>query len=125
MRLVPLIFALSCLIAGEGFAKDAVGSAALGDGLKGALGEGGLVASLKTGGVQDRVAAARAEREAALASGAVQLVGVTKFVDPDPRPAPFEIEREARVASGGDACDPLIPVRFAAPFETQQWAAGR
>ena len=88
-------------------------------------GEGGLVASLKTGGVQDRVAAARAEREAALASGAVQLVGVTKFVDPDPRPAPFEIEREARVASGGDACDALIPVRFAAPFETQQWAAGR
>jgi len=88
-------------------------------------GEGGLVASLKTGGVQVRVAAARAEREAALASGAVQLVGVTKFVDPDPRPAPFEIEREARVASGGDACDALIPVRFAAPFETQQWAAGR
>ena len=88
-------------------------------------GEGGLVASLKTGGLQARVAAARAEREAALASGGVQLVGVTKFVDPHPRPAPFEAVSEANIRTGGDACDPLIPVRFAAPFETQVWEAGQ
>jgi len=88
-------------------------------------GEGGLVAALKTGGVQDRVAAARAEREAALAGGAAHLVGVTKFVDPEPRPAPFEADAAAIPRTGGDVCAPLIPVRFAAPFETQQWEAGQ
>jgi methylmalonyl-CoA mutase len=88
-------------------------------------GEGGLITALRTGDVQDRVAAARAEREAALASGASQLVGVTKFVDPDPRPAPFEAGPKAPRQTGGDACDPLIPIRFAAPFETQEWEAAR
>jgi methylmalonyl-CoA mutase len=88
-------------------------------------GEGGLIIALRTGDIQDRVAAARAEREAALASGASQLVGVTKFVDPDPRPAPFEAEPARPAQTGGDACDPLIPIRFAAPFETQAWEAGR
>ncbi len=88
-------------------------------------GEGGLVIALRTGDIQDRVAAARAEREAALAGGASQLVGVTKFVDPDPRPAPFEAEPDRPAQTGGDACDPLMPIRLAAPFETQQWEAGR
>ena len=88
-------------------------------------GEGGLIVALRTGDIQDRVAAARAEREVALASGASQLVGVTKFVDPDPRPAPFEAEAARPPQTGGDACDPLIPVRFAAPFETQAWEAAR
>jgi methylmalonyl-CoA mutase len=88
-------------------------------------GEGGLIIALRTGDIQDRVAAARAEREAALASGASQLVGVTKFVDPDPRPAPFETGSARSPQAGGDACAPLIPIRFAAPFETQAWEAGR
>ena len=88
-------------------------------------GEGGLIIALRTGDIQDRVAAARAEREAALASGAGHLVGVTKFVDHHPRPAPFEPVTEARPHGRGDACEPLIPVRFAAPFETQSWEAGR
>lgn len=88
-------------------------------------GEGGLAVALRTGDIQDRVASARAEREAALASGASQLVGVTKFVDPDPRPAPFGTEPARTPPGGGDACEPLRPVRFAAPFETQQWEAGQ
>ncbi|MDP3803237.1 methylmalonyl-CoA mutase family protein [Brevundimonas sp.] len=88
-------------------------------------GEGGLIVALRTGDIQDRVAAARAEREAALASGTAQLVGVTKFVDPDPRPAPFEAAGRPVKRAGGDACDPLIPIRFAAPFETQAWEAAR
>jgi methylmalonyl-CoA mutase len=88
-------------------------------------GEGGLVVALRTGDIQDRVAAARAEREAALASGASHLVGVTKFVDPDPRAAPFEAEPAHPAQTGGDACDPLTPIRFAAPFETQAWEAAR
>ncbi|MBU1540332.1 MAG: methylmalonyl-CoA mutase [Alphaproteobacteria bacterium] len=87
--------------------------------------EGGLIVALRTGDVQDRVAAARAEREAALADGHAGMVGVTKFVDPDPRPAPFEAEAKTVRQTGGDACDPLIPVRFAAPFETQAWEAAR
>ena len=88
-------------------------------------GEGGLVLALRTGNIQDRVAAARAEREAGLASGASQLVGVTKFVDPEPRPAPFEAEPACAPQTGGDACDPLTAIRLAAAFETQQWEAGR
>lgn len=88
-------------------------------------GEGGLITALRTGDIQDRVAAARAEREAALADGHAQMVGVTKFVDPDPRPAPFEAEPEPTPRAGGDHCDPLAPIRFAEPFETQSWEAGR
>jgi methylmalonyl-CoA mutase len=88
-------------------------------------GEGGLITALRTGDVQDRVAAARAEREAALASGAAHLVGVTKFVDPEPRPAPFEAVPVPARQTGGDTCNPLTPIRFAAPFETQAWEAGQ
>jgi methylmalonyl-CoA mutase len=88
-------------------------------------GEGGLVTALRTGDIQDRVAAARAEREAALASGTSQLVGVTKFVDPDPRPAPFETGTLPLPQTGGDVCKPLTPIRFAAPFETQSREAGQ
>uniref|UniRef100_UPI002FCBF828 methylmalonyl-CoA mutase family protein n=1 Tax=Brevundimonas sp. TaxID=1871086 RepID=UPI002FCBF828 len=88
-------------------------------------GEGGLIVALRTGDIQDRVAAARAEREAALAGGAAHLVGVTKFVDPDPRPAPFEPDARPAIRSGGDACDPLTPIRFAEPFETEASEAGQ
>jgi len=42
-----------------------------------------------------------------------------------PRPAPFEAEPPRRPQTGGDVCEPLIPIRFAAPFETQEWEAGR
>lgn len=88
-------------------------------------GEGGLVASLRTGGVQARIAAARAEREAALAGGASHLVGVTKFVDPEPRAALFEPIPSPPLEDGGDACEPLTPIRFAEPFETQAWEAAQ
>ena len=88
-------------------------------------GEGGLIIALRTGDIQDRVAAARAEREVTMANGVSHMVGVTKFVDPDPRPAVFEVDAGRAPQGDGDACDPLIPIRFAAPFETQQWEAGR
>ena len=88
-------------------------------------GEGGLAIALRTGDIQDRVSAARAEREAGLASGASQLVGVTKFVDPDPRPAPFGAETPRPAKTGGDACAPLTPIRLAAPFEAQAREAGQ
>ena len=73
--------------------------------------------------IQPRVARARQSLEAALQSGAVQMVGVTKFVDADPRPAPVEADPRAIPEGGGDACVPLTPIRLAVPFETQE--AGR
>lgn len=77
--------------------------------------EGGLIAALKTGTIQARVAQTRAATEAAHADGRV-LIGVNRFVDPEPRPATAE-PTAARVAVSGDACEPLTPVRWAEAFE--------
>ncbi|WP_339914749.1 methylmalonyl-CoA mutase family protein [uncultured Brevundimonas sp.] len=88
-------------------------------------GEGGVIAALKGGTIQARVATARVLREADLAEGRVQLIGVTKFVNAETRAAPVEVEPEATVTGGGDTCVPLTPVRFAAPFETALAEAAR
>ena len=78
--------------------------------------EGGVIEALVGGVVQPRIARARALRQTAYADGSAQIVGVTKFVDPDPRPAPVE----ARPVSAATqrVCEPLIPVRFAEPHES-------
>lgn len=78
--------------------------------------EGGLVAALKAGTIQGRVAQARDARLAALADGGAVMVGVNRFVDPDPRPASAE-PRIPPAARTGDACEPLTPVRWAEVFE--------
>jgi len=85
--------------------------------------EGGIVEALRGHVIQPRVARARQTLEAALANGAAQMVGVTKFIDPEPRPAPVEPEPRLAPEGGGDACVPLTPIRFAAPFEAME--AGR
>ena len=85
--------------------------------------EGGIVEALRGGVIQPRVARARQTLEAALSNGASQIVGVTKFVDPQPRPAPVEPEPPLASEGGGDACAPLTPIRLAAPFEAKE--AGR
>ncbi|MDY6923244.1 MAG: methylmalonyl-CoA mutase family protein [Pseudomonadota bacterium] len=82
--------------------------------------EGGIVEALRGHVIQPRVARARQTLEAALAGGAAQMVGVTKFVDADPRPAPVEPDRPVTSQGGGDACEPLTPMRFAAPFEARE-----
>lgn len=79
--------------------------------------EAGLLASLKGGAVQHRVAAARDGLKAAYDQGAKQIIGVTKFVDPDVRPAAVEPERAAAAVAATDACEALTPIRFAAAFE--------
>jgi methylmalonyl-CoA mutase len=84
--------------------------------------EGGVVGALRGDLIQPRVARARQGLEAALAGGAAQMVGVTRYVDEDPRPASTETERAAAAAGGGDACAPLTPVRLAAPFEAKEAA---
>lgn len=82
--------------------------------------EGGIVEALRGHMIQPRVARARQTLEAALAGGAAQMVGVTKFVDADPRPAPVEPDRPVAPEGGGDACEPLTPIRLAAPFEAKE-----
>ena len=79
--------------------------------------EGGVVASLQGGAIQMRVAASRQTLQAAFDQGANQIIGVTKFVDPDVRPAPVEPSADAPAAAITDSCAPLLPLRFAAAFE--------
>ncbi|MFN3931938.1 MAG: methylmalonyl-CoA mutase family protein [Brevundimonas sp.] len=82
--------------------------------------EGGIVEALRGHVIQPRIARARQTLEQALAKGASQMVGVTKFVDADPRPAPVEPDRPVAPRTGGDACEPLTPMRLAASFEAQE-----
>lgn len=79
--------------------------------------EGGVVASLKGGAIQMRVAASRASLKAAFDKGARQIIGVTKFVDSDVRSAPVEATPATPVAATTDTCEALTPIRFAAAFE--------
>lgn len=81
--------------------------------------EGGVVEALRGHVIQPRIARARQSLEAALSGGSVQMVGVTKFVDPEPRPAAADPAPAAPIEGGGDACVPLTPIRLAAPFEAE------
>ncbi|MFS0721626.1 methylmalonyl-CoA mutase family protein [Brevundimonas phoenicis] len=77
--------------------------------------EGGVIACLEGGVIQPRIARAREMAEKAFKDGAAQIVGVTKFVDPDVRPAPVTPAPVAPAAIG--TFEALSPVRFAAAFE--------
>ena len=77
--------------------------------------EGGVIACLQGGVIQPRIARARDMAEKAFKDGAAQIVGVTKFVDPDVRPAPVTSAPAAPAAVG--TFEALAPVRFAAAFE--------
>jgi methylmalonyl-CoA mutase len=79
--------------------------------------EGGVVASLKGGALQMRVSASHASLKAAYDDGAKQIIGVTKFVDPDVRSAPVEVSPGTTAPVVTDACPALTPIRFAAAFE--------
>jgi methylmalonyl-CoA mutase len=79
--------------------------------------EGGIVASLRGGALQQRIAASRAAGKATLSEGGGQMVGVTKFVDADVRPVSVETASAQPPASGGDRCPPLPPLRWAEAFE--------
>lgn len=84
--------------------------------------EGGLVEALRGDLIQSRIARARQTLEAALKTGGKQMVGVTKFVDPDPRSTTVEPEPVVSLNGGGDACTPLTPMRLAASFEASEAA---
>jgi methylmalonyl-CoA mutase len=87
--------------------------------------EGGVVAALKAGTIQSRVARAREASVAAYHNGAAHLVGVTKFVDPEVREAFVEAGARVNAGTGGDHCEPLNPVRFAEAFETPETEMAR
>ncbi|HEV7229569.1 methylmalonyl-CoA mutase family protein [Brevundimonas sp.] len=79
--------------------------------------EGGVVECLRGHLIQPRVARARQAMEEAFAAGDLHLIGVTKFVDPEPRPVGATQRQPAPAEGGGDACVPLTPVRLAASIE--------
>ena len=81
--------------------------------------EGGVVASLRGGGLQQRIAASRAAGKAALSGGGGQMVGVTRFVDADVRTVSVEPSTAEPAAIGGDRCPPLPPLRWAEAFEQE------
>ena len=80
--------------------------------------EGGLVASLTSGAFQARVAEARAALQADYAEGRAHLVGVTKFVDAEPRAA-TATPAPARAASLGQI-EALTPLALAADLEADR-----
>jgi len=79
--------------------------------------EGGIVASLRGGAFQQRVAASRAAGKARLADGGGQMVGVTKVVDAEARLVSVEGGAPPPVSGGDDRCPPLSPLRWAEAFE--------
>lgn len=91
--------------------------------------EGGAAQALRSGFVQAQVADVRARREAALQEGSAVLLGVTRFPDPDGRkPTTADAPERSggaldpRLPGEDDRCEPLAPVRLAAPFEAQETA---
>ncbi len=79
---------------------------------------GGMAAALRSGFVQDRIAAVAADRARLIAAGRMGLTGVSTF----PRLGPDGIETKphaaARTAVGAaETITPLSPIRLAAPFE--------
>ncbi len=81
--------------------------------------EGGIVASLRGGALQQRVSVSRAAGRAALGAGGGQMVGVTRFVDADARPVSVEAGTVVTMETGGDRCLPLPPLRWAEAFEQE------
>jgi len=81
--------------------------------------EGGIVEGLMGDVVQPRIARARETLERSLGDDGDQMVGVTKFVDPEPRSAHTDVEPTASTPELSVRCTPLTPIRLAARFEDQ------
>lgn len=77
--------------------------------------EGGVQQALETETLRSRIVQARDARQAALADNRAVMVGVTRFVDPEPRPAPVQPRAPSPRTTPDFA--PLTPVRWSAPFE--------
>jgi methylmalonyl-CoA mutase len=88
---------------------------------------GGAAAALEQGVIQYKVAAARAERERAIATRKDALVGANEF--PDLREAPVTVLDIARVRAPpmpvAIPIEPLTPMRLAHPYEALRDASNR
>ncbi len=84
--------------------------------------EGGVIEALRGDLIQPRVERARSALEAALERGERQIVGVTRFVDPEPRLATAEPAPASPPSADwtGDVCTPLKPIHLSTPFETRE-----
>ena len=87
---------------------------------------GGVAAALESGWLQRQVADVAERRRADLAEGRAQMIGVTRFADPDGRkPSVVDTTRgpaaelDVSLAGADDACEPLTPIRLAEPWETE------
>ena len=87
---------------------------------------GGLVMALQAGAWQARIATARVDRRADLASGRTHLVGVTAFKVPDDREpsvvAPLPPASEPDLSTAAAVFSALRPERDAADFESEATA---
>ncbi len=80
--------------------------------------QGGVVPALASGSVATEVRAVRLAREAAVAEGALSILGVTLFLDPDA--GPVDVDGSARIAPGPGAANgrwALEPMRLAEAAE--------
>lgn len=87
---------------------------------------GGIAAALESGLIQGKVAAARKERETAVALRRAGLTGVSEF--PNLREAPVAVLDVSRVTSSSSvapAWEPLSQMRLAEPFERLRDASDR
>lgn len=81
-------------------------------------GAGGIGAALLSGSVQATIAQTRATRLEQLSTRRLPITGVSEF--PDVHEAPLRRAEKLAAppaAGGGDSCEPLEPLRWAAPFE--------
>jgi len=87
--------------------------------------EGGIVAALRSGGLQSRIAGVAAERFRAIATGRLELTGVSAYpllgddgITVQPRPAPASLPTAPEIV-------PLAPIRLAGAFEDLRDRADR
>jgi methylmalonyl-CoA mutase len=75
--------------------------------------EGGVLASLQRGYIQNRVRTAAAERKAAYRSGDRGIVGTTLYRAPNERPVEtLPQERGPALTEGVATCEPLFAARI-------------
>ena len=84
--------------------------------------EGGLVASIEGGGIQSRVAEAAETFMGRYTRGEAQLIGVTRYVDEDPRPVEVSPLPEPASGTHDHACAAMAPLPLAVRLETGEAA---
>lgn len=78
---------------------------------------GGIVAALRTGLIQKKIGEVAAERAKAIATGKLELTGVSAFPLLGPDGISAAPRAEAAPVTAMPEIEPLAPIRLAAPFE--------